>query len=216
MRRKPWQARRPCTSLTAGPGAATFFVSAMATLFNRIAESFSSTWLLLSDTTNYLSRAGLLEPYEAEIRDWRAQLSRFRNLPGRVREIRESIVALRKLLRAQGHDLRLGSKDIALEGWRHDDAVAEGFQRLVLGIAVDDIVALAGNANHNDLATLLEERLRARRHIKPYDMHFLWYRWRNQVLVLSGAASETSEQFERLKEYFPTHREFLLRKLSRI
>jgi len=188
----------------------------MATLFNRIAESFSSTWLLLSDTTNFLSRIGLLEEYEAEIRGWRAELSRFRNLPGRVREIRESIVALRKLLRVQGHDLRLGSKDIALEGWRHDDAVAEGFSRLVLGIADDDIVALTGNTNHNDLAALLQERLRAQKHIKPYDMHYLWYRWRNQVLVLSGAASETSEQFESLKEYFPTHREFLLRKLSHI
>ena len=193
-----------------------FLLIAMPTLFNRIAESISSTWLLLSDTTNFLSRIGLLEQYEAEVRDWRAQLSRFRNLPGRVHEIRESIVALRKLLRAQGHDLRLGSKDIALEGWRHDDAVAEGFSRLVLGIAEDDIVALTGNTNHNDLATLLQERLRTQRHIKPYDMHYLWYRWRNQVLVLSGAASETSEQFEALKEYFPAHREFLLRKLSHI
>ena len=188
----------------------------MATLFNRIAESFSSTWLLLSDTTNYLSRVGMLEEYETEVRDWRAELSRFRNLPGRVREIRESIVALRKLLRAQGHDLRLGSKDIALEGWRHDDAVAEGFRRLVLGIAEDDIVALAGDVNHNELAALLEQRLQAQRRYKACEMHFLWYRWRNQVLVLSGAASETSEQFERLKEYFPTHREFLLRKLSHI
>jgi len=181
-----------------------FLLIAMPTLFNRIAESISSTWLLLSDTTNFLSRIGLLEQYEAEVRDWRAELSRFRNLPGRVREIRESIVALRKLLRVQGHDLRLGSKDIALEGWRHDDAVAEGFSRLVLGIA------------ENDLAALLQEKLRAQKHIKPCDMHYLWYRWRNQVLVLSGAASETSEQFESLKEYFPTHREFLLRKLSHI
>lgn len=188
----------------------------MATLFNRIAESFSSTWLLLSDTTNYLSRVGLLERYEAELRDWRAQLSRFRNLPGRVHEIRESVVALRKLLRAQGHDLRLGSKDIALEGFRHDDAIAEGFRRLVLGIAVDDIVALSGEVNHNDLAAMLEQRLRAQKHIKGFDMHFLWYRWRNQVLVLSGAASETSEQFENLKVYFAAHREFLLRKLSHI
>jgi hypothetical protein len=34
--------------------------------------------------------------------------------------------------------------------------------------------------------------------------------------VLSGAASETSEQFEALKAYFPAHMEFLLRKLSHI
>jgi hypothetical protein len=188
----------------------------MATFFNRIAETFSSTWLLLSDTTNYLSRVGLLESYEKEIRDWRAELARFRNLPTRVREIREGIVALRKLLRDQGHDLRLGSKDIALEGFRHDDAVAEGFRRIVLGIAEDDIVALAGDVNHNELASLLEQRLQAQKRYRSCDMHFLWYRWRNQVLVLSGAASETSEQFEGLKKYFAVHKEFLLRKLSHI
>lgn len=188
----------------------------MATLFTRIAETFSSTWLLLSDTTNYLSRVGLLERYEKEIRDWRAELTRFRNLPDHVREVREGIVALRKLLRDQGHDLRLGSKDIALEGFRHDDAVGEGFRRLVLGIAENDIVALAGDANHIELASQLEQRLQAQKRYRACDMHFLWYRWRNQVLVLSGAASETSEQFEGLKEYFAGHKEFLLRRLSRI
>lgn len=186
----------------------------MSTLFTRIAESVSSTWLLLSDTTNFLSRVGLLEHYEKEIREWRSDLARFRNLPGRVREIRENIVALRRLLRSQGHDLRLGSKDIALEGWRHDDAVAEGFRRMVLGLMGTDVIALAGDVNHNELASALEQRLQAQKRSTACDMHFLWYRWRNQVLVLSGAASETSEQFEGLKRYFAEHKDLLLRKLS--
>jgi hypothetical protein len=154
----------------------------MPTLFTRIAESVSSTWLLLSDTTNFLSRIGLLEQYEKEIREWRSDLARFQRHPSRVREIRENIVALRKFLRARGHDLRLGSKDIALEGWRHDDAMAEGFRRLVLGIMENEIVALAGDVNHNELASALE----------------------------------TSEHFERLKEYFAGHKEFLLRKLAHL
>jgi hypothetical protein len=185
----------------------------MPTLFTRIAESVSSTWLLLSDTTNFLSRVGLLEEYDREIRGWRSELARFRGKPDRVREIRDNIVALRKLLRARGYDLRLGSKDIALEGFRHDDAAAEGFRRLVLGIAADDVVYLAGDVNHLELADALEQRMQARRIGGAVDMHFLWYRWRNQVLVLSGAASETADQFEKLKEYFATNREHLLKKL---
>jgi len=47
-------------------------------------------------------------------------------------------------------------------------------------------------------------------------MHYLWYRWRNQVLVLSGADSETAQQFEELKRYFAEKKELLLKKLSRL
>jgi len=36
------------------------------------------------------------------------------------------------------------------------------------------------------------------------------------VLVLSGAASETSQSYEELKEYFAANKEFLLRKLAHL
>jgi len=185
----------------------------MATFFNRFAESISSTWRLLSDTTNYLSRVKMLDQYENELRSWRDRLARNRTSTV-AREVRDDIVALRKLLRSQGHDLRLGSKDIVVEGWRHDDAMAEGFRRLVLGIAEDDVYSVSGDANHIDLAEALESQCRSRRRCKPYSLHCLWYRWRSDVLVLSGAASETAEQFEEFNEYFLANKELLLRKLS--
>jgi hypothetical protein len=186
----------------------------MASLFTRFAETVSSTWRLLSDTTNFLSRVNLLDEYEQDIRRMRERLTRGVHDPQAVRDVRGQVTALRRSLREQGHDLRLGSKDIAIEGWRHDDAMGEGFRRVVLGIADDDIYAIAGESNHIDLAEALEERCRARRNCKPYRLHCLWYRWRNDVLVLSGAASETSQQFQELKEYFSANKEFLLRKLS--
>jgi hypothetical protein len=188
----------------------------MGPLFNRFAESVSSTWRLLSDTTNFLSRIKLLDQYESELRTWRERLSRNRNNPQVVREIREDIVALRKLLRSQGHDLRLGSKDIVIEGWRHDDAMGEGFRRIALGVADGDVYYVAGDANHNDLAEALESQCRARRSCKPFSLHCLWYRWRANVLVLSGAASETAEQFEDFRRYFEANKNFLLKKLSRL
>ena len=188
----------------------------MATIFNRLAESFSSTWRLLSDTTNFLSRIKMQEKYETELRDWRARLSRGRNNPLVMREVREDIVALRSLLREQGHDLRLGSRDIALEGFRNDDAMGEGFRRLVLGAAEDEVYWLSGDANHIELASMLERECQAKRSCKPYALHCLWYRWRNNVLVLSGAASETAEMFEEFRGYFEGNRELLLKKLSRV
>jgi hypothetical protein len=190
----------------------------MNRFLNNLAESLASTWRLLSDTTNFLSRARLLGEYEQELAEMRARLYRYRRDQETIRQVREQIVALRRELRARGFDLRLGSRDITLEGFRHDDAMGEGFRRLVLGITDDDVVALAGDLNHNELAEMLESRLRGQKHRRPdaLRLHFLWYRWRNQVLVLSGAASETAQAFEELKAYFTENKEFLLRKLARL
>jgi hypothetical protein len=188
----------------------------MSGFLDRLAESASSTWRLLSDTTNFLSRQKLLEEYEQDLRRWREQLSRHRTDARVMKDVREDIVALRRALREQGFDLRLGSKDIALEGFRNDDAMAEGFQRIVLGLADDDVYYVAGSANHIELAEMLEAQCRQKRSCKPYHPHCLWYRWRNDVLVLSGAASETAQMFEELRAWFGPNKEFLLKKLMRL
>jgi hypothetical protein len=188
----------------------------MNRFLNNLAESLASTWKLLSDTTNFLSRVRLLERYEQELTSMRNLLYRYRQNPETVRQVREQVVALRRALRLQGHDLRLGSRDITLEGFRHDDAMGEGFRRLVLGIGEGEVVALAGDLNHIELAEAMEARLRGMKPRLSYRMHFLWYRWRNRVLVLSGAASETAQSYEELKEYFAENKEFLLRKLAHL
>jgi hypothetical protein len=186
----------------------------MARIIDRLAESFSSAWRLLSDTTNFLSRIGMLERYEVELREWRDALARGKRDPQVVRRVRDGVVILRTGLRELGYDLRLGSKDIALEGFRNDDALGEGFRRLVLGIGEKSLFWVAGEANHIELAKQLEALAVSRRHGEPYTPHFLWYRWRNNVLVLSGAASETAGLFEELKHYFPDHKDFMLRQLA--
>ncbi len=188
----------------------------MSRFLDRLAENTSSTWRLLSDTTNFLSRNKLLEEYEPDLRRWREQLQRQRANSKVVREIRDDIATLRRALREQGYDLRLGSKDIALEGFRNDDSMGEGFQRIVVGLADDDVYYVAGSANHIELADVLDAKCRAKRSCKPYRLHCLWYRWRSDVLVLSGAASETAEMFEELKAWFPANKEMLLRKLARL
>ena len=188
----------------------------MSTFFDRLAESASSTWRLLSDTTNFLSRMKLLDEYEQDLRKWREQLAHHRTDARVMRDVRDDIVALRRALRELGYDLRLGSKDIALEGYRNDDALGEGFQRICVGLAEDDVYYVTGSANHIELAEMLDEACRRRRSCKPYRLHCLWYRWRSDVLVLSGAASETQEMFDELKAWFPANKELLLRKLMKL
>lgn len=185
-------------------------------LVANLSEAFSSAWLLLSDTTNFLSRMNLLDAYEQDLKGLRDRLYHGRNDPAAAREVKEAIVALRRSLRLAGHDLRLGSRDIILEGFRNDEALGEGFRRLVLGISEDELYVVSGDSNHIELSSYLELQLRAKRKLAPYRPHFLWYRWRNNVLVLSGAASESADQFEELKRYFPDHKELLLRRLKGI
>jgi hypothetical protein len=185
-------------------------------LIDRVTESFSSTWRLLSDTTNFLSRIKLLSAYERDLREMRTRLHRYRKNPDVQRQVRQRIVEIRRSLRSRGYDLRLGSRDIVLEGFRHDDAFAEAFRRLVIGITPDDVIALAGDVNHQELAVMMDRRLQSPHSPRSVRFHYLWYRWRNQVLVLSGSASETSQQFEELKSYFEANKELLLKRLSHL
>jgi hypothetical protein len=187
----------------------------MNRFFNNLAEGLASTWKLLSDTGNFLSRANLLERYGQELTDLRTRLYRYGKDAETVRSVREQVVALRRELRTRGHDLRLGSRDIALEGFRHDDAMAEGFRRLVLGIAEADIVALAGDLNHIELAGALESRLQSRRPRLAYRMHYLWSAGATGCWCCP-APPRTAQSFEELKSYFAANREFLLRKLAHL
>jgi hypothetical protein len=188
----------------------------MSTLLDRVSESLSSTWRLLSDTTIFLSRVKLLPTYERDLKEMRDRLYRFRRNPEVQRQVRERIVEIRRSLRAGGYDLRMGSRDIVLEGFRHDDAMGEGFRRLVIAITDGDVLAVAGDLNHNELSRQMEHRLRQARTYRSYQPHYLWYRWRNRVLVLSGAASESKQSFDELQEYFESNKELLLKKLSHL
>jgi len=188
----------------------------MSTVFNRFSESLSSTWKLLSDTTNFLSRVKLLVVYEQDLKHMRDQLYRFRRNAEAQRQVRERIVEIRRSLRSRGYDLRMGSRDIVVEGFRHDDAMGEGFRRIAVALAEDDALAVAGDLNHLELGRQLDQRLLSARGQHNYCVHFLWYRWRNRVLVLSGSASESPQSFEELKEYVERNKELLLRKLSHL
>lgn len=187
-------------------------------IFNNINEYFSSAWILLSDTTIFLSNnTKIFHQYESTLRDLRRRLETYSNDEETIRDVRSEVAEIRKVLRSQGYNLKLGSLDLRVEGFRNDDAMARGFNRCVLFLMVDgDILYITGTSNHIDLESALESRLTAVGYRPITIKHYLWYKWVNRVLILSGAATETQEDFEEFKIFASQNKALILRKLKKI
>lgn len=190
---------------------------ALGDLRNLFGDRFADVWVLLSDTDRFLSRARLAPTYERRLRDWRKRLERSRGHLDEIRAVRDEIIAVRKALRAQGWELRLGSLDVAVKGYRSDDSSARGFRRMVLFLTPGaNIYYEVGDANHNQLDELLRQRLQAMHIHVPLMPHYLWYRVSAGVIELAGADSESAEALERLKVFVDERKSDLVRTLRRL
>jgi hypothetical protein len=150
--------------------------------------------------------------FEGRVRDWRSRLEAARGAPDLIQEIRREIVAVRRGLREEGWELRLGSLDVVVKGSRSDDAIARGFTRMVLVFAEDGVIYHAkGQANHEELDRQLHERLAAQKIHGNMDPHYVWYRLLEGVVELAGADSEPASQFERLKTIVAERKSDLVR-----
>lgn len=181
-------------------------------------EYFATVWTLMSDTTIFLTNnTKIFYQYESQLRELRHRLEKNRTDTEVMQDVRRELVIIRKALRMQGYNLRLGSLDLKLEGFRNDDALSQGFTRCVLFMAQDgDIIYISGTANHIDLDSALESRLAAGGYRPIEAKHFLWFKWENRVLILSGAASETKDDFEEFKEYVQENKSLILRRLAKL
>ncbi|MDR1353079.1 MAG: hypothetical protein LBK05_07340, partial [Treponema sp.] len=163
-------------------------------IVDALSDRFKDVWKLLSETSLFLSRAGEIENYDSQLRQWRAELQSLRKNPQEIQRIRFEIVSLRKSLRLSGYDLSLGSQYLVLDGFRNDAALAEGFRRVVLYLTTTTIYYLAGDSNHIELADYLERQLVTERVIternRILDKHYLWYARQGQNLYLSGSDTE--------------------------
>lgn len=181
-------------------------------------EYFATVWTLMSDTTIFLTNnTKIFYQYESQLRELRHRLEKNRTDTEVMQDVRKELVIIRKALRMQGYNLRLGSLDLKLEGFRNDDALSHGFSRCVLFLAEDgDVMYISGTANHIDLDAALESRLSSGGYKPIESKHFLWFKWENRVLILSGAASETKDDFEDFKEYIKENKSVLLRRLAKL
>lgn len=183
-----------------------------------LSERFASTWRLLSDTTIFLSRTSVFGQYERQLAEMRSRLGSAAKDETVADAVRRELTALRASLRLDGYDLALGSLDLALRGFRNDAAIAEGFKRLVLFIGRRDLWVLAGEENHRTLHDLLEQGLQRLRDVEVLQKHYLWFLWTNTLLTLSGADTESKEDFERLAAWceHPENRLQLLGRMRRV
>jgi len=187
----------------------------MDNFVNKIREETASIWTLLNDTTIFLLRIKKFDEYEKDIKEWRNLLRISINNTEVKKEIKKNIIELRKSLRLQGYNLKLGSKDIQVFGFRSDDAEIEGFKRLVIVIN-DDIYYLSGDANHQELMRFLSLKLHVESlYSLPYSqVHSLWYRWKDNVLQICGSDSEANDDFDIFKKYVEENKNKLLKKLK--
>jgi hypothetical protein len=178
----------------------------------------ASTWILLSDTTNFLSRTSVFEHYETQLRDLRARLNASKGNTDELHDIRKELISLREALRLQGYDLSLGKLDLAIKGFRNDAAIAEGFRRIVVFIGSRDLWFIVGDDNHIALHDTLESECIRRGISDILHKHYLWFLWNHELLIISGADSESADDFDLLKEWSarPENRLMLLGKLKRI
>jgi hypothetical protein len=182
-----------------------------------LAERLATTWVLLSDTNNFLSRTSIFSQYESQLRDLRLKLASSKDDDMAIREIRKELIELRAALRIQGYDLSLGALDLSIKGFRNDAAVTEGFMRIVIFIGAKNLWFITGEENHINLHNHLDGECVRRGISDILHKHYLWYRWSNGLLLISGADSESADDFEALKEWSqnPEHRLLLLGKLKK-
>lgn len=184
----------------------------MANLRQVLGERFADVWVLLSDTDKFVSRARLMPKYERRLREWRHRLENSRNDPESVAEIRSEIIALRKAFRQAGWELRLGSVDVQVRGFRSDDSFARGFRRMVMLVAPGPrFYYIKGDANHLQLEEELRRGLQASKVYGPLSPHYLWYRRAAGVIELAGSDSESESQLEAFKVIVDENKSELVR-----
>jgi hypothetical protein len=175
-------------------------------------EKFTDVWVLLSDTDRFVSRARLMFRYEKQLRQWRSRLTESSRDMDVAREVRDQIVAFRRDRRLEGWELRLGSLDIQVKGFRSDDAMSAGFRRMVAMVNESGEVRYAvGSGNHVQLDKELTVALRHAPPKVPLESHYLWYRRNGGVLELAGADSQPRDSHEKLKVYVEEHKSALVR-----
>ena len=194
-------------------------VSEIHSIKDKLRDSFSDTWRLLSETSRFLERTPVFPQYEEDLRSWRRKLQAAAKGGDISRRIRQEIIELRKSLRQQGYDLTLAKQNLVFEGFRNDASLGEGFRRVVIFFCDNEVLWLSGDDNHITLSELLEKqsytRLALQRTVNR-SSHYLWYRRKGNDLILAGSDTEPKEGYEQLKAMAEANSLLILSRLKEL
>ena len=164
-----------------------------------LGERVISVWVLLARTTDFLGRTSLFPQYEQRLRNLNECLRGSRGDDAAAAEVRRDLIEIRRGLRLSGYDLSLGNLDLSLQGFRNDAAQGEGFRRAVIFLGDRSLWCLSGEANHSELHDRLEDHIKASRTASVRGKHYIWFRWDRDLLLVSGADTESARDWELFK-----------------
>jgi hypothetical protein len=166
-----------------------------------LSKKLTDVWRIVNETALLLNRTAIKDRYERQLGVLRSKLRQEPVNPVILDEVSAGLTELRRQMRLAGYDLSMGKYTLIFDGFRHDDSIAEGFKRMVLFIGTDKFFCKSGDGNHLALAEFLDRQISAgTKRPAILGMHYLWYKRTKTALILSGAATETAEDFELLKK----------------
>ena len=167
-----------------------------------MSKKVNEVWALLDETALLVNRTAVKERFKGSLGVLRARLQGAPAHPAVLAEMAGALTELRKQLRLLGYDLSMGKYTLHFDGFRNDDTLGSGFRRMVLFIARGGVFyGKTGEENHLELASLLGQFMEKIPGVQIMDMHYLWYQRTRTSITLSGSATETAEDYERLKAY---------------
>jgi hypothetical protein len=167
-----------------------------------LSGKISGVWNLVNETALLLSRTTIRARYERQLEVLRLHLQQAPDNPATQKEVSGALTEIRKQMRLAGYDLSMGKYTLSFDGFRGDESSAQGFRRVVLFITREGFFWKTGEENHITLAEMLERQLNKNpRGPGILEMHYLWYRRTKTTFVLSGAATETKNDYEKLKSH---------------
>ncbi|MDR1505682.1 MAG: hypothetical protein LBI67_01130 [Treponema sp.] len=165
-----------------------------------LSKKITEVWNLLNETAILVNRTGVRRRFENQLVVLRSQLQKAIANPNIVKEVYSGLTGLRQQLRLSGYDLSMGKYALVFDGFRNDETLGSGFKRVVLFIGEERFYWLTGDENHIMLANAMEQHLSKIPNPEPIlEVHSLWFLRTRTAFTLSGSATETAEDYQKLK-----------------
>jgi hypothetical protein len=165
-----------------------------------LSKKITEVWNLLNETTLLANRTVIRGRFESRLAVLRSQLQKAPANPNLIKEVYSSLTGIRQQFRLAGYDLSMGKYTLIFDGFRNDDTLGSGFKRAVLFIGVENFYWQTGDENHIMLAAAMENLLaKSPKHVPILEIHYLWFQRTKTTFTLSGSATETAEDYQKLK-----------------